>query len=579
MKYYLISLMLMFPVYYGNSQSIQDCLWLQKEGQFRSTINCFNDIISQKPANDTALFYLGDTYFKMGRYDSAEIVYRKIGAIGDNNPFFLVGLGKTYLVKKNKAQATESFDKARKITRRDVMLYVSIIDGCLSPDVMDTVMARTYIEYANKVNSSSPQFFIKNAVPFFIKLGEMYFIQENLGKAANSYESAIYYDKACSEAFVKLGILYTSANNFPQAYEAFSKAIEVEPGLILAYKYFGDLNYTHGNYADAEQAYSTYMSRAESSLEDMERYALILFFSKKYEKADSVIQEVIKIQANDPVLYRIGGYIAYETGEYQKGLDYMNEFFKIQTKDKILASDYEYFGNLLLKEGQDSLGVMNLEKAIEMDTTKVFYYDQFAKLYSDKNEHPKAIKYYRLVKTSNPQESLNVKYNLGREYFFFANQYKRIYDSLTLKEEELKIIDEGKQVYRDRYEKYFVQADSCFEKVAELSPKSYLGYFWRARSLSYLDLEFLTDSTKIQYEKVLSIVESGDQTRNKSVIIECYRYFGSYYYYKSDRELKSDPAASREDKKSAKTYFEKIIELDPTDQQAITVLGILNQKN
>ena len=127
------------------------------------------------------------------------------------------------------------------------------------------------------------------------------------------------------------------------------------------------------------------------------------------------------------------------------------------------------------------------------------------------------------------------------------------------------------------YENLIRSADSCFSNVIQLSSKSYLGYLWRARSLSILDPESLTDSAKIMYDKVYSMVQDTNEgNRYNKVIIECYRYFGSYYFFKSDREKKADPTLSASDKNTAKGYFEKILQIDPADEQAKTVILALN---
>jgi hypothetical protein len=256
----------------------------------------------------------------------------------------------------------------------------------------------------------------------------------------------------------------------------------------------------------------------------------------------------------------------------------MKRFFKIQDPNKILASDYEYYGKLLLKNDMDSLAIINLEKSITLDSNKAYNYEEIAKIYSKHQNHKQSARYYRLVKTNTNPERLNVDFNLGKEYFYAGNEYKVLYDSLVTNKDKMNIPDTEIADLKTNYEGYFMQADSCFEKVSELSSKSYLGYLWRARTLQLLDPEAVTDSAKIMYEKVMSIIEAGDPKKNKREVIESYRYFGSYYFFKCDRELKTDMKSSQADKKISKGYFEKILELDPNDQQAKTVLQALNQK-
>ncbi|MBK7224677.1 MAG: hypothetical protein IPH96_04335, partial [Saprospiraceae bacterium] len=57
---------------------------------------------------------------------------------------------------------------------------------------------------------------------------------------------------------------------------------------------------------------------------------------------------------------------------------------------------------------------------------------------------------------------------------------------------------------------------------------------------------------------------SVDREKNKKNLIEAYKYIG-YYYVKQN------------DKANAKIYFEQVTSLDPTDQEAVSNLTILNK--
>jgi tetratricopeptide (TPR) repeat protein len=557
------------------SQTTGKGLWFQKEEQYGHAFSSFRETINLNQNNDTAWFYLGDLYFKLQRYDSSEICYQKAATLNSENPFAVTGLGKIQLYRKNKEQAQSYFEKARKMGKKNIDVMISIADGYMMPDTRDTLAAHTWLNNALNVNSKNPK--------LYIKLGDLYYLENNLGKAANAYDAAIYYNKANSEAHVKLGVLYTSANNFPEAFNAFTEATGLEPGLIIAYKYLGDICYTYGKYKDAQKAYETYFQRGEITISDKERFALILFFTKNFSKADSIMEEVIKIRPNSPVLYRIQGYIAYETAEFAKGLEYMNNFFKIQDPNKILASDYEYYGKLLIKNGKDSLGIINLEKSIDLDSSKVYNYEEIARIHVKNDNHVEAARYYHKVVTHTQQEKVNVSFSLGKEYFYEGNKNKAVCDTMisTNKAKKTSYSEDVISAARIKYEGYYNQADSCFKVVSQLSTKSHHGYIWRARCWAILDPESLTDSAKIQYEKVLGLIEVSDNPTKKKNIketLECYRYFGSYYYLKSEREKDTNKSDSKADRDTSISYWQKILLIDPNDQQAITVLKGLKQK-
>ena len=78
-----------------------------------------------------------------------------------------------------------------------------------------------------------------------------------------------------------------------------------------------------------------------------------------------------------------------------------------------------------------------------------------------------------------------------------------------------------------------------------------------------LDPDGIQFLSKPFYEKYIECA-SVDREKNKKNLIEAYKYIG-YYYVKQN------------DKANAKIYFEQVTSLDPTDQEAVSNLTILNK--
>jgi len=93
--------------------------------------------------------------------------------------------------------------------------------------------------------------------------------------------------------------------------------------------------------------------------------------------------------------------------------------------------------------------------------------------------------------------------------------------------------------------------------LSEKAPDSYLGYFWRARINSVKDPETTMGLAKPYYEKTCSILEGSEG--NQKQLVEAYSYLAYYYYLKEDME-------------TSKTYWNKILVIDPENQTAIKAL-------
>ncbi len=262
-------------------------------------------------------------------------------------------------------------------------------------------------------------------------MGDLYLVSKSPGDAVNEYERAIYYNKYCVQANVKLGEIYAKANDYRDGINEFNQAITLDSTQILAYKERGDLYYTFGKYEEAKADYDIYMRRSDNSTDDKERYAFILFFSKNYRQARELVDQVIQKDPANTVMYRVAAYIDFENGDFQNALNNMEYFFNHHDTSKFISLDYIYYGHLLLKTGQDSLGTLQLETALKMDSTKTELNEEIAKSYSKQKKYLKAIEYYEKMLPSNPSNQSNIYYQIGRNYYFMAEDSLSSYDSLS----------------------------------------------------------------------------------------------------------------------------------------------------
>ena len=117
-------------------------------------------------------------------------------------------------------------------------------------------------------------------------------------------------------------------------------------------------------------------------------------------------------------------------------------------------------------------------------------------------------------------------------------------------------------------------ADSLFGVVSVEVPQSYVGYFWRARVNSMLDPETEKGLARPYYEKVIEIALEQPE-RNKKELIESYKYLGYYYYLQADAitaKNNGNPLPAKAEYDTAKSYFSKVIGIDPADEIASQAL-------
>lgn len=532
----------------SQGQNLDKGIWYMKQRQYFSAKRIFTALVQKNPSNGKDLFYLGQVYYALGQADSAEYYYQQGILLDPKEPLNYLGAGRTFLNNDNKTEWFNMYTKGRRLSNNMFDYNIQAADACLSSTGKYYDLVEKYLNEAQSDEDKNPN--------LFIGFGDLYMVSKSPGDAVNSYQRALYYDKNNVEAYVKLGEIYSKANNFKDGLIAFNKAIDLDTSQILGYKLRGDMYYNFAKYQEAKMDYDIYIPRSDQTIEDRQKYVYILYFAKDYANAMALADELLQIDQNLTILYRIKAYIDYDTEKYPEGLANLDTFFVKHDTTKFIAQDFVYYGRLLIRNDQDSLGCVELQKALVMDSTKTELYDDLAKSYSKQKDFLQAIAAYKKLLVVDPNNHQNLYYQIGRSYYFIAEDTAAGLDSLQ------------------RIDMYN-QADSNFKQVTILNPESYIGFIWRARVHSRLDPETSLGLAKPDYEAAMALLEQGDPTKTPKLLLECYRYLAFYYYLQSDKLSKTDAAQSKLDMTNSINYWEKVLVIDPSDTQAKTALDNL----
>jgi tetratricopeptide (TPR) repeat protein len=517
--------------------------------QWNKANQLFIDLVKKTPTDPSLKFYLGETFFALGKPDSAESNYSK----STDFAFSYAGLGKIILTKGDTTKAKESFNKAIKGDKKNGDLFAYIVDVCVSANYPK--LAEQYFLRGKEVTTKNARLYVAS--------GNLAKLKGNAGDAANAYENANYYDKNLALAYVKVGMIYSDSRTWDLAEKKFKEALAVDPQYSLAFKGLGDMYYKSGRFQEASDNYKKYLETSEVTLDDNYRYAFILFYNKQYAEATKMVKDLLVTDSKNPVLLRIQAYISYELGVDDKktvtdkesiktALTNINNFFNEQSANKLLSSDYEYLAKIQIASGLDSLAPANYIKAFEKDSSRINFVDEAAKLNTKLGKYLQAVECYKTLIKVSPENSLINTYKMGTQYYFQATKKDTAKADSLVKRQNL------------------VFADSAFKQVATQSPNSTLGPLWMARTEQQLDTKG-EGLAKPVYEKLIEMILAANETvKRKNELMEAYRYLGSHWYEKAYIELakKKDKAAYTENKTKSLEYWNKILELNPNDTQA-----------
>jgi len=506
----------------STAQTLEDGIKYLDEEQYPKAKNTFLGLLKLNSANSQAYYYFGELYYASEDEDSAKYYYTKGISADAQYPMNYVGLGKIIL-EKDYLEGRKNFDKALQLSKnKETQALVAIASFFIDSDKQDLTQAKLFLEKALKANEKDPQ--------VYLAFGDYYWAQNDGSKALVEYEKAKTINANLPEVYLKIGKLYSRARNYDLGLEYYKKGIVVDSSYGPFYREIGELYYKAKKYDKAIASYKKYVEKTGDNPETLYRYGSFLFLSNDYKGSIEVLNKVISAPDFSYVAYRLLGYSYYETGNYSKGLENMEQLFAKLDNKKIIPSDYSYYGRLFAKVGNDSLALINLNKAVSLDSSNVGLYAEIGSIYYAHKKYPEAaLAYSKRMKAKGA--TLQDYLNLGKCYYF---------------------------------NKDYKLADSVFAQFVTLKPTLPQGYLWRARIAYTLDPESTEGLAKPFYEKYVELA-GADIEKNKKDLIDAYSYLGYRYLLEKD-------------KPKATAAYSKVKELDPGNKKADDALKILDKK-
>lgn len=517
---------------FAYGQTLQDAIKKTDNERYDVAAKEYRALIAKEPAKADNYFYFGENFLQQGELDSAYMLWQKAATIDAVNPLGMVAGGKLLWYKGDTAAGRKQFVAACTATKHK------------NAEVMR--QAGATFTYAPLKNLDAAIKILNDAIKLEPKNLEGYLIlgdallektPSNGSPAIAQYNKALDIDPKSSKSIVRKAKLYQRTQAYEQANDLYKEAQTQDPTYAPAYRENAELNMLFNQYSRAIENWKKYLELNNSD-EARYRFATALFSAKKYCEA---ITELNTIQADGFVNFytrRMLTYSLYECNpdnnveQNKLGLSESDQFFAIAPKDKIISLDYKYRGLHLSKVGGDSLAIIELEKAIALDSTSAKQgelYGEIAKMQLKAKKYDLGIAAYENKRHGN-NDNLNATeyYDLGRAYYFGPKNY--------------------------------ALADSAFKQLTLRAPDYATGYLWRARANFKLDVGNVLWQAKPYYEKYLEILTPEDKAApsQKTMQIEAAKYLGDYYV--NSKEGK--------DYAKAKLYWKAVLDLDPADKQA-----------
>lgn len=515
------------------AQSIEEGVEYMDNENFTAALNTFNSICKSDPKASQAYFYIGEVNYQMENYAEAEKSYKKGLSANPNCAECNVGLGKLELDKSNTAEAEKYFTAALKLNKKNAMIPALVGDAYLYNKKPNATKATEYLSQARNMD-------VKVA-KYWAHLGDAFLLAGDNGEAMTAYETAVEKDPTNAEAYIRMARIWANAKQENLAIPKLEEAIRLAPKDARPIKDLYELYIRAKKYDKVTPLLEKYVQLTGTDVDAKVRLVKFLTFqAKDYERA---VVEGEKLLLTNPDEYTLHRWMAWSYAELEKwkeSYDHSNKLFEeIGKKDdrKAYPSDYDYWAKAAFNLGLLDEAAHIYRKYLEFEPSRANeIYGLLAKSYYDSTKYEQAINYYKRKNDTKPLSNIDLYY-LG-----LSNYYSKFYPS----------------------------ADSSFAKVLESTPTYAQG--WWMRSKVAVKIDTIHDDTiwlaKPYYEKYIDLVamDTVNAMKNKTNLVTAYHYL-AYYWVRNDNNAR------------AKEYYTKILELDPMDEDAISSLKIINQKN
>lgn len=511
------------------AQTITDGLRALDFEQYEKARGIFTTLTQQEPTKGANFYYLGQAQWNLYKENEARAAYTAGIAAEPTNPMNHAGLGELALANDKIDEAKVHFEKALSFNRakdgryKDINALIFVANAMISTDTKLTTEAVKLADAAVELD--------KKNYEALITTGDVYLEKDpsNAGPAAVMYENAIALQKNNPKAYTRVSNIWLRVKNAEATKSALDRALEIDPNYAPALKNLAEYYSLSKQYAKAKETFEKYLQNSEPSNANKARFARILFRNKEYGEALNIITELQQTDKSDLYLFRLAGYSYYEVGnetkdtsKFQPGINALEFFMANIDAKKILSNDYEYLGKLYSRiKGQDSLAILYINKAVEMDPNKIELVKETAMIYYKLKHFDQAV--------------------VNFEKYIAATPKVLLVDYQIL----------GLAAY---YGKEYAKSDSAYAKLLELKPDYADGYYWRGAIAAGLDPNFKTTAAKDFWEKYLSLTEATPEKYKKN-LISTYNNLG-VYYIQTDNNAK------------AKEYYNKTLTLDPDNKEA-----------
>ena len=435
------------------------------------------------------------------------------------------------VIKENKSNPEAVEDQVKDFVKENKKNAIALAGlGRAYLDIKDTVNAKKYAKMAVDRGEKDAE--------GYILLGDIEALGNDGGAAATWYQQATLMDPQDPQGYIKYASVYRKRS--PElSVQMLEKLRAVDPSYPVdaeaGHFFYGanklDKAVEHYGKVDLNQLKDNYLTE----------YATAELLLANSKKSLEVALFGVNKNPRSAAMNRITFYNYTDLKDYKNALKYADALFNKSDSAKISARDYQYYGYAFMGDSAYDQAIEQFKKALEMNAELNDVRKQLSDAYIAKKDFTNGLAFYDEYLSKVEKPSVPDLDGLAQLYMQQASSI----DSMTT----------------DKINA-FKKADEVYGRIASESPSNKLyATLMRARINSQLDPESTQGFAKPYYEEYVQLAQT-ENADNPKLLIEPYMYLGYYYIVK-------------EDNATAKSYYEKILAIDPQNATATQALSVL----
>lgn len=543
LKFTLILITVLFAADLSYAQSIEDGKKFLYYEKFISAKNVFQQLVNANPANEEAVYWLGQTFIEQEEdkdIEGAKAVYQKGLATNPNSALLNAGMGHLELLEGKTQQARSRFESAISLSGgKNIMVLdaIGFANGDFYSKNGDGAYAVEKLKQATSLKGFKDPRVLCN-------LGDAYRKLQDGGNAQLSYEAALAIDPKYARAKYRIGRIYQSQGRSQESIylQYYNEAIALDPNYAPVY-----FNLHQYYYETDVVKSSAYLEKYLAAKGSDETNACFLSAQMKFAQglfAETVTASESCVAASPNPYPNLFGLIAYahfkiaekseKEGDSTRAIAAygyskiaFDKYFQKQKQAKLGPRDYFTYATVLMKfPGNEALAGSFMEQAVQQDSTeigKVTMLKAVAASYEKSKQFAEAGEWYKKI--------LNIKKAPSKtDIFNAANSFYRI----------------GQ----------FTQSADLYNLYIQKFPDDAFGYYMVGKSFWGIDTVMKYGLANNSFAKAIEVGEAyPDKAKIIAQLMGSYKYMFAY----SVNILKN--------KELALSYADKALAIDPNDAE------------